>query len=443
LRQDTNNVTSAPEQLVREISVVGIWLIVINGMIGAGIFGVPAEAARLTGVYSPLVFLLCGLLLAPVMLAVGEVASYFRHTGGPALYAQTAFGHLAGFQTGWAFWVARVTSFAANLNLLIGSLGYLWPGADQGATRILLLSAVCAGLTWVNIVGAKEALRSIGVLTVLKFIPLLALIALGITHLSPATLPLTESAVPTRADLGTAALLLIYAYVGWESALVPAGEARNPTRDMPRALILGLVVATLIYVLVQAVAVAVLPELAASERPLVDVAAALLGPAGGVLLLAGVVASVGGNLAASMLSTPRLTYALARDGGLPAWFGAVHPRFHTPAHSVTFMGVIVFALALVGEFAWLAGMSAVVRLLIYLVCIGALPRLRRQRADAAEQLQRPRGYAVPLLAVAVCVWLLTQVTLKGALVTAGFLATGGLLYAWSRRQPQAAEERPG
>ncbi|MEJ2206981.1 MAG: amino acid permease, partial [Gemmatimonadota bacterium] len=167
-------------------------------------------------------------------------------------------------------------------------------------------------------------------------------------------------------------------------------------------------------------------------RPLGDVGAAVLGSAGAVLLLSGVVASVAGNLAANMLSTPRLTYTLARDGGLPAWFGAVHPRFHTPANSVVFLGVTVFVLAVVGEFAWLAGMSAVVRLLIYLACIGALPRLRRQRTDAPGRFRLPGGYVIPLAAVGVCVWLLLHLTLRGALVTAAFLALGGVLYAWRR-----------
>ncbi|MEJ2311466.1 MAG: amino acid permease [Gemmatimonadales bacterium] len=420
------------EPLLRQIGVVGIWLIAINGIIGAGIFGAPAEAARLTGIYSPLVFLLCGVLFVPVVLTIGEVASYFRHTGGPVLYTRTAFGQLAGFQTGWAFYVARVSAFAANLVLLVDSLAYLWPAAGLGTTRALLLLVICVLFTWVNVAGAKYAVRSVGVLTLLKLVPLAALIVLGASQLTPEAFPFAATAPPGRGDVGSAALLLIYAFVGWESALVPAGEATNPSRDMPRALLWGLGVATVLYVLVQAVAVAVLPDLAASDRPLVDVGAALLGPAGAVLLLSGVVASVAGNLAANMLSTPRLTYALARDGGLPAWFGAVHPRFHTPANSVVFLGAIVFALAVVGEFVWLAGMSAVVRLLIYLACIGALPHLRRRRTDAPGRFRLPGGYVIPLAAAGVCVWLLLHLTLRGALVTAAFLAVGGVLYAWRR-----------
>jgi amino acid transporter len=422
------------EPLLRQIGVVGIWLIAINGIIGAGIFGAPAEAARLTGIYSPLVFLLCGVLFVPVVLTIGEVASYFRRTGGPVLYTRTAFGQLAGFQTGWAFYVARVTAFAANLALLVDSLAYLWPAAGLGTARALLLLVICVVFMWVNVAGAKHAVRSVGVLTLLKLVPLGALILLGASRLTTEAFPYAATPLPGTGAVGRAALLLIYAFVGWEGALVPAGEAKNPARDMPRALLWGLGLATVLYVLVQAVAVAAVPDLAASERPLVDVGASLLGHAGAVLLLAGVVASVAGNLAAAMLTTSRLTYTLAGDGGLPAWFGAVHPRYHTPANSVVFLGMIVFALAVVGEFAWLAGMSAVVRLLIYLACIGALPHLRRRRLDAPGRLRLPGGYAIPLVAVGVCVWLLLQLTLRGALVTAAFLAVGGVLYAWRRLQ---------
>ena len=415
------------------MTVVGIWLLAINGMIGAGIFGVPSEAARLTGIYSPLIFLLCGILLAPVILVIGEVSSYFRHTGGPILYANEAFGPLAGFQTGWAFYVARVTAFAANVSLLITSIAYLWPGADQGIARVLLLALICAGFTWVNVVGAKHAMRSVGVLTLLKFVPLLGLVVIGLGHLTPENLPFARMETPGRSAVGAAALYCIYAFVGWESALVPAGEARNPARDTPKALMWALAIATLLYVFIQAIAVAVLPDLAQSERPLVDVAAVLIGPAGALLLMAGVVASVGGNVAASMFSTPRMTYTLARDGGLPAWFGEVHPRYRTPANSIIFLGAVVFVLAMVGKFAWLAGMSAVVRLLIYLVCIGALPHLRRKYASAPGQKTLPGGYLLPVLGVAVCVWLLTQITLNGALVTAAFLAVGGVLYLFRRQ----------
>lgn len=425
------------EPLLRQFTGLGIWLLVINGMIGAGIFGMPAEAARLTGAFSPVVFVFCGLLIGTVMLCFGEVASYFRTTGGPILYTRTAFGPLVGFQTGWALYVARLTAFAANINLLVSSVAYFWEPADGGAARLLLLFAICAGLTWVNVIGAKQAMHSVGALTVLKFLPLLLLVGFGITHLEPGTFRATADSVPGYSDFGAAALLVMYAYVGFESALIPAGETRDPGRAMPLALFWALGIVTVLYVLVQAVSVAALPDLAESTRPLVDVGAVLLGPAGAVLLTAGVVVSVGGNVAGTMISAPRMSYALAREGSLPAWFGAVHPGFRTPHLSVVFFGAAAFLLAIYGSFAWLAGMSALTRVLIYLLCIGAIPTLRRRYGDSPARMNLPGGYAIPALAAGLCLWLLAQVEPRAFLVTAAFLAVGAALYALSRHGPSS------
>lgn len=416
------------EPLVRQLSALGIWLLAVNGMIGAGIFGLPAEAARLTGVYSPLLFLLCGAFMAPVMLSFGEVASYFRGTGGPILYTRTAFGSLAGFQTGWALYVGRLSAVAANINLLVSSVSYFWEPAGSGILRVLLLLLICTGLTWVNIIGTRQAMRSVGILTLLKILPLAVLVGFGAAWLDSAAFSPTGHHMPTHSELGTALLLLIYAYVGWESALIPAGETHDPQRDMPRALVAALIVTTVLYVMVQAVSVAVFPGLAQSSRPLVDAAAVLFGSAGALLLAAGVVASVGGNVASAMFSAPRVTYALARGGALPAWFGAVHSRFLTPHRSVVFFGVVVFVLAVLGSFAWLAGISVLTRILIYILCIGTIPSLRRRFSAVPGHLRLPGGLSIPFAAIGLCLLLLTQVRLAALLVTVLFLAVGTVLY---------------
>jgi amino acid transporter len=415
------------------MSVAGIWLLAVNGMIGAGIFGVPAGAAALTGIYSPLVFLACGALLMAVVLCFAELASYFRGTGGPVVYLRAAFGPHAGFQAGWAFYVARLTAFAANINLLVASVAFFWRPAEGGLERIFLLGLIVLLLAVPNVLGTRHGMRSLGVLTVLKFVPLLAVVALGLAWIEPAALLPGLDTLPRATDFGAAALLVIYAFVGWESAVVPAGEARNPSRDMPRALILAMIVVTGLYVLVQAVAVAVLPDLAASERALVDVGSALFGPAGALLLTAGVVVSVGGNLAGTMITAPRLTYALAREGSLPAWFGEVHPITRTPARSIVFFSAIAFLLAVYGSFFWLAAMSALVRVLIYMACIGAMPRLRKRFANAPGRFLVPGGWVTAAGAFAVSGVLLVQVRLDAVIVTGAFLLVGAGLYESMRR----------
>jgi amino acid transporter len=422
------------EQLIRRFTMAGLWIIIVNGLVGAGIFGVPAEAARLTGIYSPLMFLGCGVLMLPIILSFGEVSSYFRGTGGPILYIGTAFGPMAGFQSGWALYVSRVTAFGANANLLVSSIAYFWAPADEGLVRVILLALICGSLTWVNVIGVQHAMRSLTALTILKIVPLVILIGAGLSHVDGSTFPFAEVPLPGRSEIGTAALVLMYAYVGFEGALVPAGEARNPARDMPRALLLALVVVTIFYVAIQAISVAVLPGLASSDRPLIDVGAVLFGPVGALLIAAGVVASVGGNIAAAMLSAPRMTYAMARHRSLPAWFGEVNERFSTPANSVIFYGVASFVLAVSGSFVWLAGLTVLTRLLIYVLSIATIPYLRIKYADATDRFVLPGGYLIPLLGIAFCIALLTQVSIGAVVATAIFLLLGAVFFALARRR---------
>lgn len=421
------------EPLVRQLSVLGIWVLAVNGLIGAGIFGLPAEVARLTGIFSPLVFAGCGLLMLGVVLCFAEVSSYFRNTGGPVLYTKTAFGPFIGFQTGWTFYAARLTAFAANINLLVSTIGYFWDDANSGSVRVLLLFSICVLLAWVNIIGAKQAMRSVGILTLLKFLPLLLLVGFGLTFLDIESTIFTSSELPGYGEFGIAALLTIYAFVGWEAALIPAGEARNPAKDMPRAMFWALGSITLLYVAIQTVSMSVLPDLALSTRPLVDVGDKLMGPAGAIILTMGVVVSVGGNVASNIFTTPRVTYAIAREGNLPPWFGEVHEKYKTPVNSIIFFTAVVFALAAYGSFVWLAAISALTRILIYMLCIGAIPKLRRIMPVTADTYQLPGGLVIPVGAILICTWLLSSVSLSSVLFTIGFLAIGSLLYYLMRR----------
>lgn len=422
------------EPLARQLSGVAIWLLVINGIIGAGIFGLPAEAARLAGDFSPWVFLLCAGLVLPVMLCFAELASHFDGTGGPVRYAGSVFGELAGFQAGWAFYVARLTAFSANSVLLVGAIGYFWPAADLPGVRLALLFCIVAGLGWVTLVGTRNAMGALGVLTVLKFAPLVALVAFGLASMPAEVLAHASPAVPPDADLGVAVLLVFYAFVGFESGLVPAGEAKDPRRDMPRALFWALGVVAVLYFLLQAVAEAALPDLATARRPLVEAGGALFGPAGAMLMMGGLAASVGGNLAGALFATPRITYALALGGSLPAWFAKVSPRFGTPAASIAVFSAAAFLLAAGGSFAWLAGLSVLTRVLIYLGCIAALPALRRRDAATPGVFRLPGGLAIPGLATVVCLGLLTQVRAADVLATAVMLGVGTLLYLLARRR---------
>jgi amino acid transporter len=280
------------------------------------------------------------------------------------------------------------------------------------------------------VLGSRGAMRWLGALTILKFVPLLALIVVGVPKIHAA--PGWPVAGAPHA-LGAAILLVIYIFTGFESGLVAAGEARDPRRDMPRALMAALLVCGLMYALVQAVSIAAVPALAAAQRPLVEVAGVLMGRWGAIVLTAGVIVSVGGHLVSSMFAVPRMTYRLAIDGQLPSWFGTVHPIFRTPVWSIVFFGAISFALAATGGFVWLAGLSVVTRIPAYLCCVAAVPRLKRHYGGAPTALRLPGGNIVPLLAAAVCIGLLTQVSAASYAGAAAFLAAGGVLFIASRR----------
>jgi len=222
--------------------------------------------------------------------------------------------------------------------------------------------------------------------------------------------------------------------VGCEGTAVTAGEGRDPRRDLPRALIQTILVIGAIYFLVQVVSMAIMPGLASSKTALADAAAVLFGSLGAGVLTLGAVFSIGGNLSSSILSAPRMSYALARDGSMPDWFAVIHPRYRTPANSVLFYGLLCLVLALSGTFIWLAVISTLVRLIAYMVCIAALPRLARHNEHPETAFRLPGGMAIPAVALLLCLWLVTHAPLASWLMTGLFFCVGTGIYAWTRRQ---------
>ncbi|HUD96745.1 MAG TPA: APC family permease, partial [Woeseiaceae bacterium] len=291
-------------QLLRGIGFIGAGLIILNSMIGAGIFALPASVAANAGVLSPWLFLACALLIITVVLTYSELSSYFRESGGPVLYTTAAFGPLAGFTAGWFLYLSRMAAFAANSTVMAIYLGSIWPWFAEGIGRALVIIAVCTALTWANYVGVRDGVRTIGVFTVFKIMPLLLLILIGLPYVSGDIL--FPASLPTIEDPGTTMLLLIYAYVGFEAGTITAGETNRPRYTLPRVLV-GTVVATgIFYFLIVLVYVSVLPEVGKEQATLVDIGFVLAGAAGAIVITAAAVFSIGGNLASIMLTVPRL-----------------------------------------------------------------------------------------------------------------------------------------
>jgi amino acid transporter len=408
-------------------------MLVVNGLIGAGIFGLPSGAAALAGEYSVLVYAFCALLILPIILCFAELGSYFRGTGGPIRYGTLAFGPFIGFQGGWLYYLARLISFSANTVLLTDSIAYFIEGAGTGTGRIISLAVICIGLSVINVLGSVESIRSMTLFTVIKFAVLILLPLGGFILLGSEVIPSFESPIPPAQDLGAAALLLIYAFVGFEGAVVPAGEAKRPERDMPLGLLLGLAVVAVLYMLIQLVSQAAVPDLANSKTPLLDVSASLFGSTGAILLMVGVAASVLANLVSSMFSATRVTYALSLEKSLPRWFGEVHSRYLTPANSVIFFGVAAFLLAAFGSFTVLAAMTVLSRLFLYGMSCAAIPKLRPQFRGEGRFILKG-GYAIPVLGIAACVWLMLQVSERSIWMTAIFVGIGSLLFWIGKKQ---------
>ncbi len=420
-------------QLRRDIGFFGAAFLVLNAMIGAGIFALPGKVAVNAGMLSPWLFLAVGVVFLAVVLSFAELASYFRESGGPVLYASYAFGPLAGFGTGWILFLSRMTAFAANANVMAIYLGSLFPWFAAGAGRATVISVLTLGLTYANILGVRDGVRTMGVFTLFKVLPLVLLVLLGLQHVTAGTLIPSASAV--IGDLGGTTLLLIYAYVGFESMAVTAGETAEPRRTLPRALVRTVIGTGILYFLIVLVFIAVIPADTYADATLVDVGRMLAGPAGAVAITLAAVFSIGGNLAGTMIAAPRLIFALGEHRLLPAWFGHIHPKYATPDNSILVMGGLALLMALTGSFVELAVASSLSRMLSYILCIAALPVIRNRASDEmrARAYRIRGGYTLPLAGLAICLWLTAQANADNWRTVGMLLAVGFVLYALERR----------
>jgi len=418
-----------PGRLRRDIGFFGAAFLALNAIIGAGIFALPGKIAVNAGLLSHWLFLVVGVLLLAVVLTFAELSSYYRQTGGPVLYATDAFGPFVGFSTGWALYLSRVTAFAANSNVLATYLASLSDVFAGEMARAVIISVVTVGLTYANVTAVRDGVRTMAVFTVLKVTPLLLLILLGLQHVTATTL--IPAAPFIVSELGETTLLLIYAYVGFETIAITAGETSQPRRNLPRALVATVLSTGLLYFLIVLVFVSVVAPQDYGQATLVDVGRALAGPVGALGITLAAVFSIGGNLAGSILGAPRLIFSMAENRMLPAWFAHIHPKFATPHRSILLMAGMALILALSGSFVKLAVASSVVRLLSYIISIASLPAVRR-KADEETRKNAYRlkgGYTIPIVGLAICCWLLAQSRAESWKVVSILLAIGGALYA--------------
>ena len=418
--------------LVRAIGRWSLAALAVNSIIGSGIFGLPSTVAGYLGKRSTIAVLIAGAAMAIIMACFAEVASQFSDAGGPYLYVRTAFGRLMGILVGWTLYLSQTAAPAANANLFVIYLAEFWPRAKEPWPRFLILSLLVWALAFVNARGARQGAVVSNVFTVAKILPLLMVVSAGAALTLFHPVPWNGAATYPASAWMRAIFLLIFAYGGFESALAPTGEARNPVRDTAFALFVALISCTAIYALVQWVVVGVLGPGATSDRPLAEVARVTMGNRGARLVAIGALVSVYGYLSAKLLGMPRVTFALAEGGDLPKVFAAVSPRFHTPWFSILVFATAVWGLALVGSFAWNVTLSIVARLFYYGVVCAALIPLRRKQPRAAG-FRLPGGPVWAVLGVMITLVLATQVDLSKSVILGVTVAAALLNWLWARR----------
>ena len=428
--------------LVRAVGVWGLAAAIANVTIGGGIFRLPAAVAGALGAAAPLAYLVCAVAMGLIVMCIAEAGSRVSLTGGPYAYVELAFGPFFGFQAGVMLWVLGTYAVAAVATVFADNVTTLIPALAGPIPRAALLIATFAIVGGVNMIGVSQGSRLNQITTVAKLAPLLLLIVVGVFSIQGENLAITT--VPASGDVLRASIVLIFAFTGIETALVPSGEVQSPSRTVPRAIFVAMIGVTLLYVALQYVAQGVLgAALATSATPLADAAGIVLGPWGRTLLLIGVVVSTFGYLSGMALAVPRALYAFARDGFLPASIASVHPTWKTPHIAIALQLAVTCTLAITSGFGSLAIIANVAALLVYFFCAVAALELRRRNVQSGGiPFRVPGAGVVPILACVVIIGMLTSITLDewtSIVITAA--AAAGLYVLSYRHRAKIAKAR--
>jgi APA family basic amino acid/polyamine antiporter len=428
--------------LVRAIGRWSLAALTINCIIGSGVFGLPSVISGLVGAASPFAWLSAATGTALVMACFAEVVSRFDQTGGVYLYARTAFGRTTGIAIAWLGWLARLTAAAANANLFIIYLAEFWPAVKTTVPRLIVLTILLIALTAVNYIGVRRGTLQSNLFTAAKLITLAAFIVAGLLFLIIKHHSLIISAPSGSAKTWLhAVLLLMFAYGGYETALMPGGEAKDPRRDYPFALFTALAVCTVVYTMTQCVIISVLPQASATDRPMATAAQIMLGPWGAGLVSMGVLVSSYGYLSANVLGFPRILFALAEHGDMPSLLAKIHPRYRTPHVAIVIFAVLLYVFSLAGSFQWNLVISAISRLLYYGSVCAALPVLRRKANVPAASFHLPMGDLIAAVAVGVSLLLFPKLD-RPALLVMGFVTLCVVANsAWAARRAKTTQNQ--
>jgi APA family basic amino acid/polyamine antiporter len=422
----------------KKLGFWSVFAIVTGSQIGSSVFMSPATLAPY-GRYSLLGWLLSGIGAVCLAMVFSGLCNRFPKTGGPHAYAQAMFGKTNAFFTGWTYWVISWVSTAA---VVIASISYLSPfiGNQSPYLYLFLEIALLIAITGLNLRGIHAAGQAEFILTVLKIIPLLILPCIAIWYFQAKHIVIAPhiSSQPVSTNLAQVTLLTLWGFIGLETATTPAGSVENPSKTIPRAIILGTICTALLYIINSVSIMGVLPAdiLAQSKAPYVDVSRYLFG--GHWHLLIALIASVVciGTLNAWMLASGQIVLGLAEDKLMPQAFAK------TNHHGAPGLGIITSCLGIIPllcltmnqnishQITSIIDISVIAFLYVYLVCVLAF--LKRLWVEKAGFLH----WIYSIIALVFCSWTIYQTDIKTVLTSAIFTLSGLPLYfLWYRKKP--------
>lgn len=400
------------EGLKRVVGVPGLALAIINGIIGSGIFALPAIVSIAIGAFGVFAYIFCSIIMAAIMLCYAEIGSRVTTSGGSYAYVEAAFGDFPGYITNWLYFFGwSILGSAALMNVIADSLAVIFPSFANPIIRAFFFFVLIGFMILLNVRGAKQGIVFVKAITIVKLLPLLGIIIFGFSKVKAANLHWEH--IPSLKIFGNTALILFFAFAGFETSLGVSGEFKNPKRTVPLGIFLGGIVVLIVYMLLQTVTQGVLgAEITTfKDAPLAAVAEKIVGPVGATILLITAAISCFGGVSADIMATPRSLFAGANDGMFPKFLGKVHPKFATPHVAVTIYGSLIFIFSVSGGFKQLAILASATLLLVYLAVILATIKLRSSKQDASEKtFKAPGGLMVPLIGIASIVWLLTSLS---------------------------------
>ncbi len=414
----------------RTVGPAGTALFQINGMIGSGIFALPAVLVAAVGSFAPVMIMIGGLLILPLGLVFAWLATRFESTGGPVLYGKEAFGSFAGFQAGWGRYASGMVALGANTHVMVSYFAALYPALETPMVASIAAFVAIILMTLVNVLGMRSSVNALGALTVLKLGPLAALLlaaAFG-NYSSPSII------LPEFSQVETVILLTFYAYIGFEGVTVPAGEMRDPKKDLPRVLIAVLAGVTLMYVLVIWAYMSIAIEPTGNSNALAGAAGIALGQVGTLMIVLAAGFSIMANSFSGLVILPRMTYGMAEQNMLPQWFAKISPKFLSPINATLFYGIAAAFLSLSGGFAALATASTLSRILTYVISAAALPVLEKRDGGIV-----PFHAVVVVLAIASSIWIASHASAQAWTTFGGLMVVGTLLYFIARRRAPETE----